>query len=85
LTDRSVNDSVTPDRRNRPLTKPFAKESLMAFISILATAAEEMALVTAPKRITRPDGAVVGCSPELDVALQPTRDQLVTAVQAVMK
>jgi pyruvate/2-oxoglutarate/acetoin dehydrogenase E1 component len=52
---------------------------------ILATAAEEMALVAPPKRVTRPDGAVVGCSPELDVALQPTRDQLVTAIQAVMK
>ena len=52
---------------------------------ILATAAEEMALVAPPKRVTRPDGAIVGCSPELDVALQPTRDQLVAAIQAVLK
>ena len=52
---------------------------------ILATAAEEMDLVAPPKRVTRPDGAVVGCSPELDVALQPSREQLVAAIQAVMK
>lgn len=52
---------------------------------ILATAAEEMRLVAAPKRITRPDGAIVGASPELDVALQPTREQLATAIQKVFK
>ena len=50
---------------------------------ILATAAEEMRLIAPPKRVTRPDGAVVGCSPELDLALQPSRDQLVAAIQAV--
>jgi len=52
---------------------------------ILATAAEEMDLVAPPKRVTRPDGAVVGCSPDLDFALQPSRDQLIAAIQAVMK
>jgi acetoin:2,6-dichlorophenolindophenol oxidoreductase subunit beta len=52
---------------------------------ILATAAEEMALTAPPKRVTRPDGAIVGCSPELDVALQPGRDQLIAAIQAVLK
>jgi pyruvate dehydrogenase E1 component beta subunit len=52
---------------------------------ILATAAEEMRLVAPPKRITRPDGAMVGASPELDVALQPTREQLVTAIRQVLK
>lgn len=52
---------------------------------ILATAAEEMRLVAPPKRITRPDGAMVGASPELDVALQPTREQLIMAVRKVMK
>jgi acetoin:2,6-dichlorophenolindophenol oxidoreductase subunit beta len=52
---------------------------------ILATAAEEMRLVAPPKRITRPDGAMVGASPDLDVALQPTREQLVGAVRAVLK
>jgi pyruvate dehydrogenase E1 component beta subunit len=52
---------------------------------IVATAVEEMRLDAPPIRITRPDGAVVGCLPELDVALQPTREQLVTAIRAVMK
>jgi len=52
---------------------------------ILATAAEEMHLVVPPRRITRPDGAIVGAAPELDVALQPTRAQLVTTIQQVMK
>ena len=52
---------------------------------ILATAAEEMRLIAPPKRITRPDGAIVGAAPELDVALQPTRQQLVAAIHTVMK
>jgi pyruvate dehydrogenase E1 component beta subunit len=52
---------------------------------ILATAAEEMRLVAPPKRITRPDGAMVGAAPELDVVLQPTREQLVAAVRKVLK
>jgi acetoin:2,6-dichlorophenolindophenol oxidoreductase subunit beta len=53
---------------------------------IIATAAEEMRLVATPKRVTRPDGAVViGCEPALDRAVQPTRDQLTTAIRAVMK
>ena len=52
---------------------------------ILATAAEEMRLVAPPKRVTRPDGAMVGASPELDVALQPTRQQLAEAVRRVLK
>lgn len=52
---------------------------------ILATAAEEMRLVAPPRRITRPDGAIVGAAPELDVALQPTREQLVSAIQKVLK
>jgi pyruvate dehydrogenase E1 component beta subunit len=52
---------------------------------ILATAAEQMRLVAPPKRITRPDGAMVGASPDLDVALQPTRAQLTEAIRRVLK
>ena len=52
---------------------------------IVATAVEEMRLDVPPIRVTRPDGAVVGCLPELDVALQPSREQLVTAIRAVVK
>jgi acetoin:2,6-dichlorophenolindophenol oxidoreductase subunit beta len=52
---------------------------------ILATAAEQMRLVAAPKRVTRPDSAVLGCVPELDRALLPTREQLAMAIRMVVK
>jgi pyruvate/2-oxoglutarate/acetoin dehydrogenase E1 component len=53
---------------------------------ILATAAEEMRLDAPPKRVTRPDGAVViGCAPALDLAVQPSRAQLPTAIRTVLK
>ncbi|WP_018350585.1 alpha-ketoacid dehydrogenase subunit beta [Longispora albida] len=52
---------------------------------ILATAAEEMRLAAPPKRVTRPDGAVLPFALELDQAVQPSKDQLVTAIRAVMK
>jgi pyruvate dehydrogenase E1 component beta subunit len=52
---------------------------------IVATAAEEMRLEVRPRRITRPDGAIVGASPELDVALLPNAEQLMTAVMEVFK
>lgn len=52
---------------------------------ILATAAEEMRLVAPPKRVTRPDGAVLPFASALDVAVQPSREQLLTAVQQVVK
>jgi acetoin:2,6-dichlorophenolindophenol oxidoreductase subunit beta len=52
---------------------------------ILATAAEQMHLTAPPQRVTRPDGAVLPFARDLDLALQPTRDQLRTAIQSVMK
>jgi acetoin:2,6-dichlorophenolindophenol oxidoreductase subunit beta len=52
---------------------------------IMATVIEERSLLAPPARVTRPDSAVVGCSPELDVALQPTRDEVVVAIRSVMK
>jgi acetoin:2,6-dichlorophenolindophenol oxidoreductase subunit beta len=52
---------------------------------IVATAAEEMRLDVPPRRITRPDGAIVGASPELDVALLPNAAQLTTAIIEVYK
>lgn len=52
---------------------------------VVATASEDMRLVAPPRRLTRSDGAVLGCLPELDVALQPSRDMLVTAIHDVMK
>jgi pyruvate/2-oxoglutarate/acetoin dehydrogenase E1 component len=52
---------------------------------ILATATEEMHLVAPPRRITRPDGAVLGAVPELDLALQPSRQVLADTVLQVVK
>lgn len=52
---------------------------------ILATAAEEMRLVAPPKRISRPDGAVLPFARSLDLAVQPSREQLRTAIEAVVK
>ncbi|HEX8304543.1 MAG TPA: transketolase C-terminal domain-containing protein [Jatrophihabitans sp.] len=52
---------------------------------ILATAAEQMRLVAPPKRITRPDGAVLPFARGLDLAVQPSREQLRTAIEAVLK
>jgi pyruvate dehydrogenase E1 component beta subunit len=52
---------------------------------ILATAAEEFALTAPPVRVTRPDGAILGAMPQLDLALQPSREQIAVAVQKVLK
>jgi acetoin:2,6-dichlorophenolindophenol oxidoreductase subunit beta len=52
---------------------------------IVATATEQMRLVAPPRRITRPDGAVVPFAPALDRAVQPTREQLRAAVEQVAK
>jgi hypothetical protein len=47
---------------------------------IIATAVEEMRPVAPPRRVTRPDAAVLGFSPEADLELQPSRQQLADAV-----
>ena len=52
---------------------------------VIATVAEELHLIAPPKRVTRPDGAVLPFALELDRAVQPSRDQLVAAIRAVMK
>ena len=52
---------------------------------ILATAAEEMPLLAPPRRITRPDGAILGFAPELDLTLQPGRQQLADMVLEIVK
>jgi pyruvate dehydrogenase E1 component beta subunit len=52
---------------------------------IVSTAAEEMRLIAPPRRVTRPDGAVLPFARELDLALQPNQDQLLVAVQEVAK
>ncbi|WP_117209510.1 alpha-ketoacid dehydrogenase subunit beta [Allorhizocola rhizosphaerae] len=72
-------------RTGRLVVIDDANRSCGLAAEILATAAEEMPLTAPPKRITRPDGAVVGCNPDLDLALQPNRDQLATVIRQVMK
>ena len=52
---------------------------------VLATVAEEMTLRAPPKRVTRPDGAVLPYAAVLDRAVQPDADDLEAAVRAVLK
>jgi hypothetical protein len=52
---------------------------------VIATVAEELQLISPPRRVTRPEGAVLPFALDLDRAVQPSRDQLVAAVRAVMK
>jgi pyruvate dehydrogenase E1 component beta subunit len=73
------------DKTGRLVVIDDANRSCGMAGEILATAAEEMRLICPPKRITRPDGAVVGCSPDLDVALLPTREQLAHAIRTALK
>src|SRR5262249_51548230 len=49
---------------------------------IVATAAEEMALVSPPRRVTRAD-APIAFAVELELAVLPSRAQLEAAVRAV--
>jgi pyruvate/2-oxoglutarate/acetoin dehydrogenase E1 component len=52
---------------------------------IVATAAEQMRLDVPPRRVTRPDSAILGCVRELDEGLRPSRDQLEMAIRNVYK
>jgi acetoin:2,6-dichlorophenolindophenol oxidoreductase subunit beta len=52
---------------------------------ILATVAEHLPLSAPPARVTRPDGAVLPFSLELDRAVQPTREQLAAAIHQTLK
>jgi acetoin:2,6-dichlorophenolindophenol oxidoreductase subunit beta len=52
---------------------------------IIATAAEQMRLVAPPARVTRPTGAVLPFALDLDLACQPSADQLTAAIREVAK
>jgi acetoin:2,6-dichlorophenolindophenol oxidoreductase subunit beta len=52
---------------------------------VLAAACEGMRLIAPPKRVTRPDGAVLPFARGLDLAVQPSRQQIRAAVEAVVK
>ncbi|TCO13143.1 pyruvate dehydrogenase E1 component beta subunit [Kribbella steppae] len=67
---------VVIDDSNR--TSGFAAE-------VLAVAAERCDLDRPPRRVTRPDGAVLPFALALDRAVQPGRDHLVAAIHAVLE
>ena len=46
---------------------------------------ERLTLAAPPRRVTRPDGAVLPFAPALDRAVQPGREQVTTAIRQVMK
>ncbi|NES27321.1 alpha-ketoacid dehydrogenase subunit beta [Micromonospora terminaliae] len=52
---------------------------------IIATVVEHVPLAAPPRRVTRPDGAVLPFAPALDRAVQPGRDQLTAAIQLTVK
>lgn len=52
---------------------------------ILAAVAEQVPLAAPPARVTRPDGAVLPFSLELDRAVQPAREQLAAAINQTLK
>ncbi|MFG1656137.1 alpha-ketoacid dehydrogenase subunit beta [Micromonospora chersina] len=52
---------------------------------IIATVVERIPLAAPPRRVTRPDGAVLPFAPALDRAVQPGRDQLTAAIQLTCK
>jgi acetoin:2,6-dichlorophenolindophenol oxidoreductase subunit beta len=52
---------------------------------VVATVAERMTLAAPPRRVTRPDGAVLPFARTLDLAAQPSRQQLRQAIEDVAK
>jgi acetoin:2,6-dichlorophenolindophenol oxidoreductase subunit beta len=52
---------------------------------IVASVAEQVPLAAPPARVSRPDGAVLPFSLELDRAVQPTREQLAAAIDQTLK
>ncbi|MFJ4184719.1 MULTISPECIES: alpha-ketoacid dehydrogenase subunit beta [unclassified Kitasatospora] len=73
------------DRTGRLVVVDDSNRSCGFGAEVLATAAEELRLIAPPRRITRPDGAVLPFAPALDRAVQPGREQLRQALHAVMK
>ena len=52
---------------------------------VIATMTELVRLAAPPVRVTRPDGAVLPFSLELDRATQPSRAQLAAAINLTVK
>jgi pyruvate dehydrogenase E1 component beta subunit len=52
---------------------------------VIASVTEQVPLLAPPARVTRPDGAVLPFSHQLDRAVQPTREQLTAAINQTLK
>lgn len=76
-------DSVS--RTGRLVVIDDSNRSCGIAAEIVATIGERLRLVARPRRVTRPDGAVLPFAIGLDRALQPSREQLVAAIQQVLK
>jgi pyruvate dehydrogenase E1 component beta subunit len=73
------------DRTGRLVVIDDSNRSCGIGAEILATAAEQLRLTAPPRRVTRPDGTVLPFARALDLALQPNREQLRTAIRAAAK
>ncbi|MEV4120214.1 transketolase C-terminal domain-containing protein [Micromonospora sp. NPDC049645] len=72
-------------RTGRLVVFDDANRSCGMAAEIIASVLERVPLLAPPRRVTRPDGAVLPFAPALDRAVQPGRDQLVTAIHLTMK
>ncbi|WCN78800.1 alpha-ketoacid dehydrogenase subunit beta [Micromonospora sp. LH3U1] len=72
-------------RTGRLVVVDDANRSCGIAAEIIASVVERVRLLAPPRRVTRPDGAVLPFAPALDRAVQPGRDQLATAIHLTMK
>jgi pyruvate dehydrogenase E1 component beta subunit len=72
------------DRTGRLVVLDDSNRTCGLAAEILATAAEGIRLVAPPQRVTRPDGAVLPFARGLDLAMQPTREQLRRTILGVV-
>ncbi|MEU4555665.1 pyruvate dehydrogenase E1 component beta subunit [Micromonospora violae] len=72
-------------RTGRLVVLDDANRSCGMAAEIIASVVERVRLLAPPRRVTRPDGAVLPFAPALDRAVQPGREQLVTAIHLTMK
>ncbi|MEV1015746.1 transketolase C-terminal domain-containing protein [Micromonospora sp. NPDC049801] len=78
-----VCESVT--RTGRLVVIDDANRSCGFAAEVIASVVERVRLLAPPRRVTRPDGAVLPFAPALDRAVQPGREQLATAIHLTMK
>ncbi|MGC4816384.1 alpha-ketoacid dehydrogenase subunit beta [Micromonospora sp. DT63] len=72
-------------RTGRLVVLDDANRSCGIAAEVIASVVERVRLLAPPRRVTRPDGAVLPFAPALDRAVQPSREQLATAIHLTMK